>query len=151
MAGTPETGICRKRPPGHGHAAESRRQPALSLRRHRDHPHPPGDQPRPKPHPRLPTAMRRRSQMTLAIPWVRKRRKGTLEDISAVLWPEEKKTYLDEVLIGDRPEYVRDRPEYTAPEPRDRLPVNSLRDVLERIDERLRNIENRMARPDAIP
>jgi len=88
--------------------------------------------------------------MTLAIPWVRKRRKGTLEDISAVLWPEEKKTYLDEVLIGDRPEYVRDRPEYTAPEPRDRLPVNSLRDVLERIDERLRNIENRLARPDAI-
>lgn len=74
---------------------------------------------------------------------VRKRCKGTLEDISAVLWPEEKKTYLDEVLAGDRPEY-------TAPEPRDRLPINSLRDVLERIDERLRNIENRLARPDTI-
>jgi hypothetical protein len=34
--------IRRKRPPGHGHAAESRHQPALPFRRHRDHPHPPG-------------------------------------------------------------------------------------------------------------
>jgi predicted transposase YbfD/YdcC len=47
---------------------------AISLlypRRHRDHPHPPGHLTRPKPNPRLPTAMRPRSQMTLAIPWCR--------------------------------------------------------------------------------
>jgi predicted transposase YbfD/YdcC len=39
------TGYAGNCPRGHCHAAESRRQPALSLRRHRDHPHPPGHQP----------------------------------------------------------------------------------------------------------
>jgi transcriptional regulator with XRE-family HTH domain len=71
---------------------------------------------------------------------VRKRRKGTLEKISAALWPKEE-TYLDDVLAGRRPEYQ-------APEPMPKLTINSLRDALERIDERLRNIENRLARPD---
>jgi hypothetical protein len=45
LRGRREYRIRRERPPGHGHAAESRRQPALSFRRHRGHPHPPGHRP----------------------------------------------------------------------------------------------------------
>jgi hypothetical protein len=50
--------ICRKRPPGHGHAPEPRHQPASPSRGKRGHPHPPGHCTRPKPHARLPPAMR---------------------------------------------------------------------------------------------
>ncbi len=63
--------ICRQRPPGHDHTAESRHQPALPRRRHRDHPHSSGHRARPNPHTQLPTAMRRASQTTLPIPCTR--------------------------------------------------------------------------------
>jgi Transposase DDE domain len=61
--------IYRRRPPGHGHPAEHRHQPALPGRDHRDHPHPAGHRTRPDPHAQLPTAMRPGSQMTLPTPW----------------------------------------------------------------------------------
>lgn len=50
---------------------ESCHQPALSRRGQGGHAYPPGDHTRPKPHARLPSAMRRTSQMTLAIPCCR--------------------------------------------------------------------------------
>ena len=60
--------ICRKRPPGHGHLQEYRRQPALPRRRHRNHAHPPGHRTRPDPDAQLPAAMRPASQTTLPTP-----------------------------------------------------------------------------------